>query len=282
LRQKVLFILLLAAYMAVMGPFVSHLKNRPLAVKLGYLPEAEALKMAVGDQRYLVAEIAVVKVLFYYGTLMEKLQHRIHLPPEYGNMFKTLQTAVKLDPYNMDAYYFAEAAFTWEVKRYREVNDLLLYGMKYRTWDYSLPFFTAFNAAYFMKDYRTAALYMKKAAELSREPLFVNLSARYLYEAGQNDLGIRFLEVMEQESRDKKIRKVYEIRKQALLAVKEISDAVGRFAQARGRQPVDLQELVRGGLLQKIPVDPYGGEFYISANGAVRTTSNFAFGSKAK
>ena len=46
-------------------------------------------------------------------------------------MYKTLQTAAKFDPYNSDAYYFAQAAFTWEVGRAKEVNQMLDYGMKH-------------------------------------------------------------------------------------------------------------------------------------------------------
>lgn len=282
MRWSLLFLLAIISYLAIMGPFTHYLKNRPVAIKLGYMPEAEALKVISGDQKMFVANCAVLKVLFYYGTLAELWQQKIKLAPEYYNMYKTLETVVKLEPYNMDAYYFAEAAFTWEVGRARDVNRMLMYGMKYRTWDYNLPFYIGFNSAYFLKDYRNAAIYMQKAAELSGEPLYTTLAARYFYEAGENDLGIVFLDVMEKGAKDKNIREVYGTRKKALLAVKTLEKAVRDFRSAYGTVPRDLSELADKHIIAEIPADPYGGRFYLAADGIIRSTSKFAFGSENK
>nr|WP_246551809.1 hypothetical protein [Geobacter hydrogenophilus] len=280
--MKAIFLILLISYGAVVVPFTDYLRNRPVAVKLGYTPDARILKIASADHCSLVAQLAIVKVLFYYGTIVEKFTKKIDLPVEHHNMFKTVNTALKLDPYNMDAYYFTQAAFTWEVGRVREVNAVLDYGMKYRTWDYYLPFFAGFNSAYFLKDYRKAAQYMKNAAELSGDPLFTKLAARYFYESGQNQLGILFLETMRKGSKDKKIQSMYEIREKALKAVSLLEDAVVRFERERKCRPSDLSELVAANILTEIPVDPYGGKFYLAEDGKVRTTSKFAFGGKEK
>ncbi len=76
-----------------------------------------------------------MRVLFYYGTIIEKCQNNVFVRPEFYNIYKTLQAATQLDPYNEDTYYFVQAAFNWELERTREVNSVLEYGMKYRTWD---------------------------------------------------------------------------------------------------------------------------------------------------
>lgn len=256
------------------------MQNRPVAVKLGYVPSAEVLRVTVGDQKLLVAHAAVVKVLVYFGTLVEKVKNQVVLPPEYLNMYKTLQTAVKLDPYNSDSYYFSQAAFTWEVGRAKEVNLMLDYGMKYRTWDYTLPFYAGFNSAYFLKQYEPAARYMKKAAEISGHPLLANLTARYFYESNNSGLGIQFLEMMEKGAKDEKLRGLYHLRRTALQAAQEIQSAVNKFREQNGRQPVRIEELVEHGLLKKLPGDPYGGRFFLDDTGTVRTTSKFAFGGR--
>lgn len=275
---RLLFVVLIVSYVLCIVPFTSYLKNRPVAVKLGYVPSAEVLRVAVGDQKLLVAHVAVVKVLVYFGTLVENLTKKIVLPPEYLNMYKTLQTAVKLDPYNNDAYYFAQSAFTWEVGRAEEVNLMLNYGMKYRTWDYMLPFFAGFNSAYFLKQYEPAAQYMKRAAEISGNPLLTNLAARYFFESNKSELGINFLEMMEKEAKDDQVRKLYRLRRTALVAVNSIQSAVGQFSELNGRLPGRLEELVDHGILRRLPEDPYGGRFYLDNSGIVRTTSKFAFG----
>ncbi len=279
MKYRLLFILLIASYVVCIVPFVSYMKRRPVAVKLGYVPSAEVLRIAVGDQKLLVAHAAIVKVLIYFGTLIDKhTDNKLVLPAEYLNMYKTLQTSVKLDPYNNDAYYFAQAAFTWEVNRAQEVNLMLDYGMKYRTWDYTLPFYAGFNAAYFLKQYEPAALYMKKAAEISGNPLLTNLAARYFFESDKSELGIRFLEMMEKSAKDEQVRKLYHVRRTALLAVSTIQGAVKRFKEHNGLLPERLEEIVEQNILKQLPVDPYGGQFYLDHSGSVRTTSKFAFG----
>lgn len=274
--RKMFWLPLLGAYIVLTVPLAEHLRNRPAVVKLGYMPTAEVLKIVSGDQRYVVAEFTVIKVLFYFGSLVEQWKQNLLIPPEYYNMYKTLETAVRLDPYNMDAYYFAQAAFTWEIGRARDVNAMLDYGMKYRTWDWYLPFFAGFNSAYFLNDYEKAGEYMRKAAEISGSPLFTNLAARYFYEAGRNDFGLVFLDEMIARAKDPKIQAVYQLRKEALLAVRELEAAVETFHARFQRSPRQLSELVVAGILAVLPQDPYGGEFYLDPEGKVRSTSKFA------
>jgi hypothetical protein len=274
---RILFGIMLAGYLALVVPFSSSLVNRPVLVKLGTLPEPEALRIISGDQRFLVAQSAVVKVLFYYGTLVEKFQRKVRITPEYYNMYRTLVTASKLDPWNADVYYFTQAAFTWELNKINEVNGLLDYGMRYRTWDYQLPFFAGFNSAYFLKDYKKAASYFEKAAQLRGDPLLANLSSRYFYESGQNRLALSFIDYMAKHTTDSKVVAVYEVRKKALLGVMTLEEAALGYQRRFGKKPERISDLVSSGVISSIPVDPYGGQFYLDGTGKVRSTSKFSF-----
>lgn len=279
--KRSVWVLLLIAYVLVVIPLSGHLQNRPVEVKLGYTVDADGLRIIAGDQRCALAELTVLKVLFYYGTLVGKWQGNVLIRPEYYNMFKTVETAIRLDPYNMDAYYFLQAAFTWEIGRAADVNRVLDYGMKYRTEDWQLPFYAGFNAAYFLHDYTKAAEYMQKAAELSGNPLFARLASRFFFEAGHSGLGIVFLDSMIQGTKDPQLKKVYEMRKEALLGVEKIHEAVKVFLARFGRMPAKIVDLVSSGVLDKIPADPYGGTFYLDEQGNARATSKFALSDKA-
>lgn len=271
-----LVLLLLLAYAANVAYLARYLEQRPVAIKLGYTPSAGAYKLVCGDQRYAIAEWNVLRVIFYFGSLIEKGQNNIRIPPEYYNMFKTIETAIELDPYNMDAYYFAQASFTWEVGHAQDVNRLLDYGMRFRVWDYYLPYFAGFNAAYFLKKPKEAATYFKKAAELSGNPLFANLAARYLQETDQTKIAISFLTMMIEKATDKNEKALYTTRLEALMATQQIVDAIAQFDKKYDHKPMTLQELVTANLLPKIPADPYGGTFYLDDKGKVQTTSKFA------
>jgi hypothetical protein len=276
--KKIVFALFLplGLYIALMIPLSSHMAQRPIAVRLGFMPRAEVLKLTLGDQQPLVAQLSMVKLFLYFGSLVDRWRENVIAVPEYFNMFKTVETAVKLDPYNMDAYYFAQSAFTWEVGHAEDVNDLLEYGMKYRTWDWYLPYFAGFNAAYFLQEYDTAAKYMEKASELSDSPLFTKLAARYFFEAGRSQLGAQFLQSMIDSEQDPKVKKAYQLRLMALEASYEIEKALEEFKKKFGERPDDLSALEGEGFLPSIPEDPYGGNFYLDDAGKVRSTSRFA------
>lgn len=270
------FALILLAYLLVIVPFTAYLRARPVAVKVGYMPSADSLRLVAREHRYALAESAVIKILFYFGTIDGETLNLLGAKPDYRQMYENLVQAIKLDPYNSDAYYFAQATFTWEARRIKEVNGLLEYGMKYRTNDYQLPFWLGFNCAYFLHDYENAGRYFQRAAEISGQPLFSNLAARYFYEAGETDLGILYLDTLIKSAREPALKQLYTIRKEALEGVRTISQAVDAYRKSYNRAPADVQTLLKAGFLTQIPLDPYGGTFYIDANGRPKTTSNFA------
>lgn len=277
MKLRVFFVSLLLVYGAMILPFSKHMSNRPIEVKLGYLPHPQLLKVLSLDHDLLVAEMAVVKVLFYYGSIVGHFLDNVIIRPEHANMYRTLQTATQLDPYNMDAYYFAQAAFTWDLGRIREVNALLERGAKFRSWDPWINFYLGFNYFYFLKDYNQASGYLQRAGELApRNILFSKLAARFYYESDQTESAVIFLEAMIAQAKDAAVKETYRIRRDALLAVLEIENAKRAFIAEVGRDPEVIGELVAKGYLPQVPLDPYGGTFYLDAENRVRSTSQFA------
>jgi tetratricopeptide (TPR) repeat protein len=272
----------LVLYVVLITPFATYLKNKPIVEKLGYIPSVSALKSIAADQKELVAATLVLKVLMYFGGLINKEENQFSVPPDYMSMSRLLHGSVKLDPYNMDAYYFAQSFLTWDVKQFKLANDLLDYGMKYRTWDWYLPFFAGFNSAYFLHDYSKAADYYKRAGELSGSDLFKNLAGRYMQESGQTDLAIVYLSAMAKGEKNPALKKTYLTRLTAFKEVRQIEMARDRFRESRGTIPVTVEQLIATGLLSKVPIDPYGGIFYFEPDGKVVTTSKFAFGGVKK
>jgi len=271
-------IILTCCYLTVIIPFTGYMQSKPVVEKLGILPRVEVLQFVAADQKQLLAASMVMKVMMYFGGLMENDPGKYRIPPDYQTMSRIIHGSVKLDPYNMDAYYFAQALLVWDVGAYKMANDLLVYGMKYRTWDWYLPFFAGFNSAYFLKDYQSAAKFYQKAAELTGEPLFATLTGRYMQKSGQTELAIIYLTTMVKSAKNPAIKKSYSIRLKALQGVRLIEIARDSYLQITGRLPVTVEQLAVSGQLREIPVDPYGGKFYIEADGKVTTTSEFSFG----
>jgi len=81
LKLKALCFALLIAYLAVLPVLHDQLRQRALIVKLGYTPTAEVLKIISADHRYAMAEWAVLKVLFYFGTTIGKYREKVIVNP---------------------------------------------------------------------------------------------------------------------------------------------------------------------------------------------------------
>jgi tetratricopeptide (TPR) repeat protein len=278
LRPSIILLILLTVYGVIIGPFTAYMKQKPVEEKLGYVPSVNLLRYLSADHKEFVAASLVMKATIYFGGIVEKQQAKVIVAaPDYQGMSRLLHGAVQLDPYNIDAYYFAQSFLTWDAKQYKLANALLDYGMKYRTWDWYLPFFAGFNSAYFLKDYAAAAGYYKRAGELSGADLSKLLAGRYLQESGQTELAITYLSAMEKGERNQAVKKNYQTRLAAFKEVRRIEVARDRYIEAKGKLPMSVEQLIQTGFLAPPPVDPYGGQFYLDPAGKIATTSKFAY-----
>lgn len=284
-RSPVILLLVgLISYCLLLVPFTSYMRNKPIEEKLGYVPSIRVLKPLSVDQKELTGAMLVFKVMMYFGDIVAKTQNPqvVAQPADLQGMSRLLHGAVSLDPYNMDAYYFAQGFLTWDARQFKVANDLLDYGMRYRTWDWYLPFFAGFNAAFFLKDYDKAAEYYRKAGELSGQSLHINLAGRYMQESGHTELALNYLTGMVRTSKNDAIRQSYQTRLKAFQEVRRIELARDRFRSERGTLPASVDQLVQSGYLVPAPIDPYGGRFFFDESGKVSTTSKFAFATKNK
>lgn len=274
----------LIMYVLLIAPFAVYMRNKPIVEKLGYVPSVKLLKPLSVDQKELTAASLVFKVMMYFGGLMNQEEQSAILQqqPDFAGMSRLLHNAVHLDPYNKDAYYFAQGFLTWDAHQFKVANNLLDYGMKYRTWDWQLPYFAGFNYAFFLKDYATAAGYYRRAGDLSGIDLHKSLAGRYLQQSGHTDLAIVYLKDMLKTSKESSITRLYQVRLQAFQEVRKIEQARDHYQHKLGRLPTSIEQLQQLGYLQTKPIDPYGGHFYFEPTGAVATTSKFAFATKNK
>lgn len=257
------------------------ISGRTIQEKLGYIPSRQAMKILSLDHKPLAGDWLFFKVMTYYGGKIDpSFRGSGKVEIEFPNMYRFLDVVTELDPYNIDAYYFTEAVFTWGIGRIKEVNRILEKGLRYRKWDFYIPFFLGFNYFYFLKDYENASRYLKITAEITKNPFYVSLASRMIYEAQRTELAIAFLKGMIEETWNEAVKKTLMMRLKAFEGVLTIERAIEDFEQRFGRRAVDINDLVKTGLLKEIPKDPYGGIFYIDKEGRVRSTSNFAGGKR--
>ncbi|WP_136513070.1 tetratricopeptide repeat protein [Geomonas edaphica] len=248
-------------------------KAAPAPERLGYKPSFEVTFFTSLEHRYLLSELLFYDAAFYYGTIVETKQ-----TPDYGTLLRYVDISTRLNPYNIDSYYFGQAILTWDAGMVREMNFIMERGAKKRPWDFYIPFFIGFNDAYFLKDYQSAARYMARAAQLNPKVGYLsNLAGRFYYESNQTEQAIQYLKVVYQGTYSDQVRAGIKTRIEALEAILFLEKAVQRYEKETGRTPQLLSDLVAGGILKGIPPDPYGGTFYYDrSDNRVKTTSKMA------
>lgn len=250
-------------------------KSISVPERLGYKPTFEVVYFTSLEYRYLLSELLFYDAVFYYGSIVDKPSQR----PDYLMIANYVDTATRLNAFNIDAYYFGQAILTWDAGMVKDMNVILERGVKRRTWDFYLPFFLGFNYAYFLNDYASAAPYTEIASKLNPQMTFLpNFVSRLYYQADKTERAIQYLKVVYQGTFNQSVRKETMLRISALETIQLLERAVQKYRNKTGYLPAELTDLIGAGILKKIPLDPYGGIFYYDRSDArIKTTSKMAF-----
>lgn len=275
MRRLLIGIILLSLFAGVNYYYPRYQKRHPSPLRLHRLPPTLALEIMSVGNRELMAETIFFNTEFYFG---EKVGWR-NETPELRRLYDALDKATDLDPYNMDCYYFAQGTLSWIKPAIPHLNRLLEKGLKHRTWDWYIPFFLAANYYFQLKKPAKAAGYLKLASRLNpKSALLATLTARMFYEGNETEAGIIYLKSMIPDTRNPLLRKKLIKRLNALEAIRFLEKAVDKYREKYHHRPKSLMELVTSGIISSIPPDPYGGQFYLTKQGKVYTTSKLAEG----
>ncbi len=240
---------------------------------LHWLPPEFALSVFSFGNKELMASVIFYNTEFYFGEKAGSRQEK----PEFKKIYDALNKATDLDPYNMDCYYFAQGTLSWIKPAIPVLNRLLKKGFKHRTWDWYLPFFIGANYYFQLKDPVHAAKYMKQAARLNtKSPVLATLTARMLYQGNRTQAGILYLKSLIPETSNPVFKKQFEKRLNALEAIFFLEQGVKKYQQKFSITPKNIDEIVKAGIIDRVPSDPYGGQFYITSDGKIFTTSKLA------
>lgn len=240
--------------------------------RLGRMPPA-LLRTIVLEYKGVAADVLLIRTISYIGHNL--LAKKKLSPEEWRTVAQLLHRITDLDPRFWDPYLLAEMMLPWDAGMAEEADILLKKAARARPEDFRPLYFLGFNAFFFAKDASKAAPYLRRAANLPGAPPYLQgLAARFSLYAGETEPGILFLKNLLAASHDESITAYLKKRLQAMETLLILERAVQKYRQEQGRLPADVDELLRQGYLDESPVDPYGGDFRILANGRVYTTSN--------
>jgi len=239
------------------------------------------LKVSSLEFKGLASDVIYLKTLINYGsTFVGNKRLPIH-EARYFWLYEMLKTSTDLDPYFLDPYLLGNSILSWEANRVIDAISLMEKGRKYRSWDYWLPFYIGFDYYYFLNNSTNASNYLMIASQKpGADPFFAYFAARLAYEGKRTENAVIFLEGILKTTKDETMRRDYIIRLKTLKVVLDLEKSVKIYKDKTGGYPRSLLVLVEKGIIGQIPKDPYGGEYYIDKDGAVKTTSDLKYGNK--
>jgi hypothetical protein len=279
MRSKllVLVFLLLAAFVHILslGKAVDARNQLPQDDSDTFVLPSPILKIAALEFQGLASDVFFLKTMVFIGGTQQRKEMPRVKEWEWNWLVKVLDTATDLDPYFFDPYYYANAYLPWDAGKAAEANRILEKGSRYRDWDWMLPFYIGFNDFFFLGNDLDASTYLMEASRRpGGDPMLASLAARLAARGNRTETALYFLEEIAKRTEDRGMKKHYETRMQALRSLLFLDNSVSRFKKTFGRMPASLDELVNRNIIDQIPPDPYGGTYYITQDGKVRTTAS--------
>lgn len=253
-------------------------RQLPVPRDHGYVLPGPLLGVVAGEYRGLAADVCFLQGMVAYGRTLEKGAGEVEERRIWQHVYRLLDASTDLDPYFFDPYYFANAVLNRKPVLVEKVNALLAKGVERRDWDWVLPFYLGFNYFYYLHDNIRAAEYLMLGARRpDAMPLLATLGARLAYRGNRTENAIVFLREILRNANDEKTQELYRTRLEALEKTYLLEQAVRLYRRKFDRWPKSLQTLLSVGLIAAIPEDPYGGSFYVTEDGVVKSTSDLTY-----
>lgn len=236
-----------------------------------YLPKAEYLRpMSLGFAN-VMADILWFRTISYFGGHYRG--NRVY--PWLAHM---CDLVTDLDPRAEHVYRFAGVILPWEAGEADEGIRLLEKGVRVFPDSWVMHYWLGFNYYFFKSDFRQAAFYLHRAAELpDAHPNAARLAALLYTKQYGADTASAFLREMERNTDDPQMQEVVRrhlIEAQLSDGLEQLSQAVAAYHERFGRLPKQLQDLLETGIISAIPREPFGGAYRLDpATGAVTSSS---------
>lgn len=272
IRIAAVFVLLLCGYLATAAGLKKERSDFMDEQFLDYTLPSSLLKPLSFEFKGLISDVLLLKFMTFVGGKTEQLDS--FNEQDWVSIKHILNTITDLDPYFWDAYLFSQVFLTWDTKHYQEANELLLKARKYLPDNYRVPYYIGLNYYRFANDPINGAKYLMEASKIEGSPFYLaTLAARLTAYSSDYERGIVFLREMLTQTNSPEIVDQYKLRITVLERMHQLEQLIVQFRAKFNRAPSTMKELVTSGFIDRLPEDPYGGEFFITPEGRVDTTS---------
>lgn len=233
-----------------------------------YIPSGQYLKFATFGNSSLLADLIYVWAIQYYSDYT--------IPDMYEYLDHIFSIINELDPSYLDPYDIGAVIAAYEAEDLDLALKILDRGLEKNPEQWLFPYMAAHYAQMIKKDHKLAQEYYKKAMNIEEVPPIVErLYANAIFKSMDYKRALQTWLEIYKTAKDERIKKIasnhlYNIT--ATIDIQKINEAIEKFKESYGRNPMELSQLVRAGFLDSLPKDLDGKEYiYDSQTGEVKT-----------
>ena len=233
-----------------------------------YIPSGQYLKFATFGNSSLLADLIYVWAIQYYSDYT--------IPDMYEYLDHIFSIINELDPSYLDPYDIGAVIAAYEAEDLDLAFKILDRGLEKNPEQWLFPYMAAHYAQMIKKDHKLAQEYYKKAMNIEGVPPIVErLYANAIFKSMDYKRALQTWLEIYKTAKDERIKKIasnhlYNIT--ATIDIQKINEAIEKFKESYGRNPMELSQLVRAGFLDSLPKDLDGKEYiYDSRTGEVKT-----------
>jgi hypothetical protein len=258
---SLIFIFAIVGFLAA----VSWQSNHPIVRQDEELtvvpPPLVQVLLAFGD-RYLAADIAVVR------SLLNPLKDDGY--DHFRSQAKIQLDASMMNPRHEDNYYIAAALLSWS-GHVEEAKTILRRAAEGRSFDMLPPLYLGFDYFYFEHDSILGANWMYQAAlradsEQNRTSLS-RIASRWLERGEDAREALKVLDAMRTQARGVALKAYLAQRGERLKALVILQDSARAYYIRFGKPLGTIDDLLKVGILTRLPLDPAQLGFYLDASG---------------
>ncbi len=194
-------------------------------------------------------------------------------PADYDRLYVLLRTVGNFDPRFVVPYILGGMILGISPEHVPEALDILDRGRKSHPDDWRFPFYIGYTRYFSLGDPLEGARALEAAARIPGSPPYLPLLASRMYSEGRApETALAFLAGMIRAETDPARLEILRTRVREVIVERDVQileRAVAAYRARTGSLPAAFPDLVREGLIGRIPDEPHGGSYILSPDGSV-------------
>lgn len=197
-------------------------------------------------------------------------------PSDYDRLVLMIQTVIHFDPRFKVPYLLGGLILGDSQLHVPEALKILEQGRANHPNDWRFPFYAGYLHYFSLGDPMEGGKALESAAKIENSPAYLALLAARMFSEGRKpETALRFLHRMMKEENDPARLEVLRRRIREVVAeqdMQRLESAVEAYREKTGRIPKELPDLVREGMIARVPEEPHGGRYLLFSDGKIGST----------